>query len=201
MAGRRYLLVRHARTVYNDDGVLNGDPRVPVALDAEGRVAAAALARRLADEPFDLALHTRFDRTRETARILLRGRDVPLAVEAGFDDVLVGDFEGGPIESYRAWRRIHGQAERAPGGESRVDALRRYAGAYARLLARRDAACVLLVVHDVPVRFLRNALLRADPLEGPVRTVPNLACLRLGEAELGGALAVMLRRLAGLPPV
>jgi probable phosphoglycerate mutase len=201
MPVRRFLFVRHARTVYNDEGRLNGEPRMPVALDAAGRVAAEQLARRLAGEAFDLALHTSFPRTRETARILLRGRSLPLVVDPGFDDVRVGEFEGGPIADYRAWRRVHGLAERVPGGESRLDALARYAGACARLLARRDARSVILVVHDVPIRFVHNALLGADPLDGPVRTVANLSCLRLGEAGLGSALAVMRRRLAGLPPV
>jgi hypothetical protein len=56
-------------------------------------------------------------------------------------------------------------------------------------------------VHDVPIRFLRNALLRADPLDGPVRTVANLERLTVSEAQLGAALAVMRRRLCGLPPV
>ena len=60
---------------------------------------------------------------------------------------------------------------------------------------------MLLVVHDLPIRFLRNALLRADPLDGPVRTVANLARVTVGEAQIGAALAVMRRRLGGLPPV
>ena len=88
-----------------------------------------------------------------------------------------------------------------PGGESRLAALARYADGCARLLARRDAERVLLVVHDQPIRFLRNALLGADPLDGPVRTVANLERLTVGDAQLGAALAVMRRRLCGLPPV
>ena len=41
---------------------------------------------------------------------------------------------------------------------------------------------------------------RADPLEGPVRSVANLERLIVSEAQLGAALAVMRRRLSGLPP-
>ena len=67
----------------------------------------------------------------------------------------------------RLARRARTRPRRCPGGESRLDALARYADGCARLLARRDARCVLLVVHDVPIRFLRNALLAADPLDGP----------------------------------
>jgi probable phosphoglycerate mutase len=202
MRERRFTFVRHASTVYNGLRLLNGDPHVSVPLDAAGRVAAAALAPRFARRPLDLALYTRFARTRETLFILLgRRHDVPVAIEPGFDDVDVGTFEGQDIQAYRDWRALNGPARAVPGGESRLGALARYADGCARLLARHDARCVLLVVHDVPIRFLHNALLRADPLEGPVRTVANLECLTVSEAQLAAALAVMRRRLCGLPPV
>jgi probable phosphoglycerate mutase len=201
MPERQFTFVRHASTVYNDSHRLNGDPRLPVPLDAAGAVAAAALGRRFAHRPFDLAVHTRLARTRDTLMLLLGGRrDVPVVVEPAFDDVAVGIFEGMDIQAYRDWRALHGPAEAVPGGESRLAALARYADGCGRLLARHDASCVLLVLHDVPIRFLRNAVLGADPLEGPVRTVANLESWCIGEPLLAAGLAVMRRRLAGLPP-
>jgi broad specificity phosphatase PhoE len=202
MRERSFTFVRHASTLYNDLHLLNGDARVPVPLDPEGRVAAAALGVRLAHCPFDLALHTRFARTRETLMLILgRRHDVRVAVEPAFDDIDVGIFEGRDLTAYRAWRAEHGPEQPVPGGESRLGALARYADGCARVLSRHDARNVLLAVHDVPIRFLHNALLAADPLEGPVRTVANLERLSVGQAQLAAALAVMRRRLAGLPPV
>jgi probable phosphoglycerate mutase len=201
MRERRFTFVRHASTVYNGLRLLNGDPRIPVPLDAGGRVAAARLAESLARCPFDLALHTLFARTRETLGILLaHRRAIPVALEPAFDDIDVGEFEGRDVETYRAWRRLHGPAERVPGGESRLGALARYAAGCDHLLGRHDACAVLLVVHDVPMRFLRNALLGADPLDGPVRTIANLERLTVTESQLGAALALMRRRQAALPP-
>jgi broad specificity phosphatase PhoE len=202
MRERRFTFVRHASTAYNGRSLLNGDPSVPVSLDASGRAAAAALAPQFARCPLDLALHTRFMRTRETLAILLgRRHDVPIVIEPAFDDIDVGVFEGQVIQTYREWRALHGPEQAVPGGESRLGALARYADGFARVLARRDARCVLLVVHDVPIRFLRNALMRTDPLDGPVRAIANLECLTVSEAQLGAALAVMRRRLGGLSPV
>jgi broad specificity phosphatase PhoE len=202
MPERRFTFVRHASTLYNDRHLLNGDPLVAVPLDADGRVAAAALGRRLARRPFDLAVHTRFVRTRETLMLLLgRSSGVRVVVEPAFDDVDVGIFEGGDVQAYRDWRVLHEPDEAVPGGESRLGVLGRYADGCARVLARRDARCVLLVVHDVPIRFLHNAVLATDPLDGPVRTVANLERLCVGEPHLAAGLAVMRRRLAGLPPV
>jgi broad specificity phosphatase PhoE len=201
MRERRFTFVRHAATVYNDLHLLNGDPSVPVPLAGDGRVAAAALGRRLEHCPFDLALHTRFARTRETLMLMLgRRTDVRVAVAPAFDDIDVGIFEGQDVQAYRDWRAHHGPGEAVPGGESRVGALRRYADGCARLLARHDARCVLLVVHDIPIRFLHNAVLATDPIDGPVRTVANLERLSVGEPQLAAGLAVMRRRLSGLPP-
>ena len=202
MNERRFTFVRHASSVYNDRHLLNGDPHVPVPLDAPGRVEAATLASHLASCPFDLALYTRFARTRETLFLLLgRRHGVRVALEPAFDDIDVGIFEGRDVQAYRDWRALHGPEQPVPGGESRLGALARYADGCARVLARRDARCVLAVVHDIPIRFLCNALLRTDPLEGPVRTVANLERVSVSEAQLGAALAVMRRRLGGLPPV
>ena len=202
MRERRFTFVRHASTVYNGLRLLNGDARVPVPLDAAGRVAAAALAavaRALPVRP--RAAHALRAHARDTEHPARPPPRVPVAVEPSFDDIDVGAFEGRDIEAYRAWRALHPPSERVPGGESRLDALERYADGCARLLGRHDASRVLLVVHDVPMRFLRNAMLRADPLDGPVRTIANLEVLTASEAQLGAALAVMRRRLARLPPV
>jgi len=198
MPERTFTFVRHANSVYNELQLLNGDPRVPVPLSVSGCVAAAALAPSFARSGFGLALHTRFARTRETLAILLARRpDMPVVVDPAFDDIDVGCFEGESVQAYRAWRRLHGVADAPTGGESRIGALARYADGCDHLLGRHDAARVLLVVHDVPIRFLRNALLGADPLDGPVRTVANLERVDVSEARLGAALAVMRRRLAG----
>ena len=97
-------------------------------------------------------------------------------------------FEGRDVSAYRAWRAEHGPAEAVPGGESRLDALARYAAGCARLLARHDARCVLLVVHDIPIRFLRNALLRGRSARGPAcapsRTSSSSAWTRPSSARV-----------------
>jgi len=74
------VLVRHGRSDYNDARRLNGDPAVPVRLDATGVAQARALRDRLEGVPIDLAVHTRFGRTRETLAGLLSHFDNDLDI-------------------------------------------------------------------------------------------------------------------------
>ena len=193
---RSLVLVRHGRSDYNDARRLNGDPAVPVRLDATGVAQARALRDRLEGVPLDLAVHTRFGRTRETLDIVLDGRDLPRRECPGLDDVRLGEFEGASVDAYRAWREGRTEEDRPEGGESRMDALRRYTAAFARL-ADADADMPLVVTHDIPIRFLANAMQRAHPLDGPVTAVANASVLEVARPDLLRAIDVM----RGVAPV
>ena len=193
---RAFTLVRHGRTTFNDRGLVNGDPQVPVELDAVGREQCLALRALLAGRDFDLAIRTRFERTGQSLALILDGRDVPVVEYPELDDVRLGVFESGPIDVYRAWRRTHSPEEPPPGeGESRVDALYRYMRGFERMVGEEDADRVLAVLHDVPIRFMLNAVRGADPLDGPVTRVENAEVHDLGEDDVARALGAMRDRL------
>ncbi|HWH13209.1 MAG TPA: histidine phosphatase family protein [Miltoncostaeaceae bacterium] len=195
MDPRTFTLVRHGRTTYNDERRVNGDPTIPVELTDEGRAQCAAVGERLAARHFDLAVHTRFPRTRQSLAIILGGRRVPMQVFPEFDDVRLGDLEGRPIDEYREWRRGRRPDEPPPGeGESRLGVLARYAAGYERLVDA-PAARVLCVAHDVTVRFMANAAAGHDPLDGPVKRIENAQVVELGEDELRAGIARMRDRL------
>ena len=195
--GRTFALVRHGGTDYNLAGRLNGDPSVPVHLTEQGREQVALLRDRVADMPVDLGVRTRFPRTEQTIAILLEGRDVPVVVCADLDDVLLGEFEGRSVEDYRRFRDENGQEARPRGGESRLDALARYTRGFERLL-EVDARAPLVVTHDIPIRFLANAIAGEDPLEGSVHAVANASLLTVGEADMRRGVAAMRERLAAV---
>ena len=171
-----YVLVRHAHSVLNLERRVNGDPSVPVALTDEGREQARRLGVQLARVPLELVVHTRFPRTRETAELALAGRqtaEVPSEVEPLLDDIDVGELDGSSIDDYRAWKREHPDRETPfPGGESLDDAARRYAAAVRRLAARREET-VLVVCHEIPIRYAVNAAAGSDDLDAPEHDVPN----------------------------
>jgi broad specificity phosphatase PhoE len=184
---RLFILTRHAHSTLNVDGRVNGDPAVPVHLTDGGRAEAQQLAHQLAEVAIDLCIHTRFERTLETARIALHGRDVPMLEEPLLDDIDVGDLEGETVAVYRAWKAAHTRADAFPGGESLDDAARRYARGYRRLLERQEAT-TLVVCHEIPVRYALNAASGSEQLDAPEHSIPNATPYLFDERSL--ALAV-----------
>jgi probable phosphoglycerate mutase len=180
---RLFVLTRHAHSTLNVEGLVNGDPEVPVPLTEEGRAEAERLGHGLAPLPLELCVHTRFQRTRETADAILGGREVPRLEEPLLDDIGVGALEGASIEEYRAWKRAHSRGDRFPQGESLDEAAGRYAEAFRRLVARPET-CILVVCHEIPVRYALNAAAGSDDLDGPEHEIPNATPYLFDEAGL-----------------
>ena len=77
------------------------------------------------------------------------------------------------MSRYREVKRELGRKRPFPGGESLDDAARRYAAAYRDLL-ERTVRRVLVVCHEIPVRYALNAAAGSDALDGPpFHDLPN----------------------------
>ena len=183
---RLYVVARHAESTLNLERRVNGDPEVPVTLTERGREEARQLGIQVANVPFDVVIHTRFGRTRETAAIAVEGRGLPFACEPLLDDIDVGELEGRSIEDYRAWKRAHTRADRFPGGESLDDAARRYARGFRHLLERPEER-VLVVCHEIPLRYALNAAGGSTELDGPVHELRNATPYLFDEESLARA--------------
>jgi broad specificity phosphatase PhoE len=181
-----YVLARHGETTLNFENRINGDPSVPVSLTQRGREQARLLGEQIRHIPLELCVVTRFARTHETAEIALAGRDTPLEEDPLLDDIDVGKLEGRTLEEYRAWKREHKRSDPFPGGESLDDAARRYARAFQRLLERPERS-ILVVTHEIPLRYAINAADGSDDLDGPAHQFANATPYLFDAAALAGA--------------
>ena len=189
------FLARHGESVLNVEGRVNGDPDVPSPLSERGRDEARLLGAEIANVEIDLCIHSRFERARETARIALDGREVPFAVEPLLDDIKIGELEGQSLADYRVVKRQIGRKQPFPGGESLDDAAERYAVAFERLTGA-GAERVLVVCHEIPVRYALNSAAGADALDGPpFHDIRNAVPYLFDGATLGRA-AARIRELA-----
>jgi probable phosphoglycerate mutase len=189
-----YVIARHGESTLNFENRVNGDPSVPVRLTDKGREESRLLGQQIAHIPIELCLHTRFPRTRETAEIALAGREIPFEEDAALDDIYLGELEGKTLDEYRAWKREHTRHDRFPGGESLDDAARRYATAFEQVLKRPESS-ILVVTHEIPLRYAINAAAGSDDLDGPAHQLANATPYLFDENALTHAIAE-IRRLA-----
>ncbi|MBW3595322.1 MAG: phosphoglycerate mutase family protein [Actinobacteria bacterium] len=143
--------VRHAETVLGERDIVNGDPSVENPLTERGRQQARDIGARLATVDLGICITTEFQRTHETADLILAGRDVPRLVIAALNDPRQGQFEGESFASYARWMDQSGIEDAIPGGgESQIDCVTRYAGGW-RTVAEKADLPVLVVAHAFPI--------------------------------------------------
>lgn len=164
---RTLLLVRHAFAGSNRDA-LASCTAPGEGLTAEGREQALALRDALAAEPIDLGVATGFARTQETLDIVLDGREVPRLLVPELGEIHFGEYDGGPLETYRAWAAAEAPTTLAPGGESRATAAARFARGL-RILLDRPEETILAVAHALVVRYALDA---TEGLEPAARMAP-----------------------------
>jgi ribonuclease H / adenosylcobalamin/alpha-ribazole phosphatase len=169
---RLFILARHGESHLNVAGLVNGDPARDPGLTESGESQARALGRQISALAVDLAVTSRFPRAQATARLALAGRDVPHLVVSDLDDVRVGELEGCTIAEYRAWKSANVRGEAFPGGESLAAAAARFAAGFNSLL-RRSEEVVLVVCHEIPVRYAINAAAGSSTLDSPVHDIAH----------------------------
>jgi broad specificity phosphatase PhoE len=192
---RLFLVARHGQSLFNVDKLVNGDPTLDRGLSEQGIEEAERLAGQLGALPLELVAVSPFPRALQTANIALAGRDVPHLVDEDLSDVRIGELEGASLDAYRDAPAHSNRKERFPGGESLDEAALRYAGAFERLLARGEAT-MLVVCHEIPVRYLTNAAAGSAELNGPLVSIANAAPYLFDEASLRLAVE-RIRELAG----
>jgi broad specificity phosphatase PhoE len=176
---RLFIFARHGESAANVASMLSTDPRRSALLTERGVAQARALGAQLANVPIDLAVCSRLSRTRETITLALEGRPVPILTEPGLDEVQAGDLNGKPIQAYGDWLAQHAAGDRLPHGESLHGALRRYADALRRLLAR-EVPVTLVVTHEFALRSIARAA-APDLLPWPGADLANAVPYLFGE--------------------
>lgn len=85
-------IIRHGKTDWNARKKIQGWTDIP--LNEEGREGAQAAREEYKDVHFDVCYVSPLIRARETAEILLEGRDIPIIVDERLKEMGFGDYEG-----------------------------------------------------------------------------------------------------------
>lgn len=148
----RFIVVRHGETQWNVESRIQGHLDSP--LTAEGVAQAAAIAERLAAEPFDALVASDLGRALQTAEPIARRRGLAVIREPRLRERHFGVGEGltyGEIDA--RFPDVFSRVRETdpdfviPGGESRRQFHERVHGAFAALAREYDGRRVAVVAH------------------------------------------------------
>lgn len=158
-------IIRHGETKWNVEGRLQGQTDIP--LDENGVRLAKVTAEGMRDIPFDLAFTSPLSRARETARIVLGERKIPLIEDRRLEELCFGEWEGLgchkenfeiPSEHFDDFYRKPFSFVPGPGGETIGELCRRTREFYEELIAdpRYQDKTILIATHGCTTRALLN---------------------------------------------
>jgi len=94
----KIYFIRHGETDWNTEIKLQG--RTDISLNENGRKVAKWTRDAMRDIMFDVAFTSPLKRARETAEIILEGRDIPILDEERIIEVAFGTYEGNKKSSW-----------------------------------------------------------------------------------------------------
>lgn len=195
-AATRLVLVRHGSTAHSADRRLSGRNELP--LTDTGQAQARALASRLATLSNVVAvISSPLLRTRETAAHIAAALSLDVVVEAGFQEIDFGEWEGRTVAevadidaaALAAWSASPDAAP--PGGESFAQLAMRLRPARDQLLVGYPGQTVIIVSHVTPIKMLLVDALGA-PLDSLYRVFLDPASVSIVNHPVGRASSVSL---------
>jgi 2,3-bisphosphoglycerate-dependent phosphoglycerate mutase len=168
-------LARHGETDWNAQERWQG--QADTSLNERGRAQARELAARLADIPFAAVYSSDLSRARETAEIVVDGRELSVRTDPRLREIDVGSWQGLTNAEVDGRERT--------GGETLEAFRERVLAALATIAAAHGAADVLVVAHGGCVRTVQRHLLGE-----PLPTLDNCAVYLVSLEE--GALRLVV---------
>jgi broad specificity phosphatase PhoE len=161
----RLIYLRHGETDLNREHLMQGVPGV--SLNERGRAQLERAAKRLVDCGITRIVASDLDRARESADIVARRLDLPVAVDPRLREQDLGDWEGeswpglAEISSEEEVRRFICDLDYAPpGGETKRSVLRRIKAAFDDLCTAHPGETVLAVSHGGPLLVFTYEVLK-----------------------------------------
>jgi probable phosphoglycerate mutase len=201
---RRVYLMRHAEVSYFSP---TGEPVNPreVVLTERGRMQAQAMARLLADVPLDRAVCSGVQRARETAELILSGRELAILDEPEFREIKAGRLRDVPTgrrdeDLVYAFEKAARDGAAFAGGEPFAAFENRVVSAFQGLVCQPGWTRMMLVAHDGVNRVLLGWTARAG-LSAMSAFEQDMACLNVLDFDVvDGAVVRSLVRLANFTP-
>lgn len=154
-----FYLVRHGRTVWNEQGLLQGQGDSP--LIAEGIEGAMKTGEHLANVPFVAAYSSLLKRAMDTTQYIIGERNIPFFQHKGLNEHFFGSWEGVLVDSIRQSEEFQQMTKdpanyqaKSNGGETFAELAERAMQAVYDIINVHNEGNILLVSHGHTLRLL-----------------------------------------------
>jgi broad specificity phosphatase PhoE len=172
----KLYVARHGQTNYNDLGLCNSDPKTDVHLTQAGHAQAENLSRKLKTVQLDQLFVSELKRTFETANIVNKCHDVPIAVDSRLNDNRSGFENKSSLAYIAALDAVDDKwTVRLNGGES-LDDVKDRARSFLDDLTTQEYGSVLIVTHKVIVQAIYGILNNRSNQEAWDYAVDQASC-------------------------
>ena len=159
----KIIFLRHAESESNRDNIISDNPQRIVRLTDTGVRQAEAAAEKLRAFPFTRAFTSEFERTRQTAAIVLKHHDCEVVADARINERKTG-MDGHQPEEFHALIEHDWVHARTLAGESFIQKMERLKSFMAAVALRFPDELILSVSPEDPIRCA-VALVEGDPLK------------------------------------
>ena len=154
-----FYFIRHGRTVWNEQGLMQGHGDSP--LTAQGILSAQKAGIALQQTPFVAAYSSLLKRTIDTAEHIIGNRDIPLFQHKGLNEQFFGKWEGQQVELLREQTEFQQMVSDptnykalSNGGETYEKLAERALNALHDIIKIHDSGNILIVSHGHTLRLL-----------------------------------------------
>ncbi|MDO8408244.1 MAG: class I tRNA ligase family protein [bacterium] len=166
-SGNRYFMMRHGEAEGNVKGFFDSDGNTTNGLTEKGRAQSRAGGISLVGKGVTKVYVSPLLRTRQTAEIVAQALGISkdaILYDERIRELGFGEFDGKTaLEEFLAYRASHGFADPIPGGESYLDAKRRFGSFIYELEREFTGEAILIVSHGIAIESLFAVVAGAGP--------------------------------------
>lgn len=164
-SGNQYVAMRHGESENNVANIVDCTNEKKWSLTQKGHEQVRSAAVSLKEKGIELIYASPFERAQETARVV--AAELGLSSESIVTDERIKEINAGTLcdkslDEFLAYRKVHAYEEPLPGGESHLDAKRRFGEFLYELEAKHKNKTVLIVTHGIGLEMFMPVIAGAD---------------------------------------
>jgi isoleucyl-tRNA synthetase len=184
-SGNTYFVLRHGEAEGNAKGFFDSNGLSTNALTEKGKSEIAHTARELAAKGVTKIYASPMLRTRQTAEQIADSIGLPkdkIVYDDRLRELNVGAFNGPhTLAEFLAFREAHAFEEPLPGGESYLDAKRRFGAFLYEIEAKDRNERILIVSHGIALESLNTIVAGANLIESKAIVAQMASVIQPGE--------------------